>query len=862
MIQYAATLLLVTVAAQNDRPAGFDHLARGTQVVPESVTVVPGSPYGRAGIVSAFMGKGYRDLWTIPITVEVADLAALGGGLTPLRLGGGATTQTLHVRGADGRRYVLRSVDKFVGQGLPEEFQGTIYEFILQDQISAFHPSGALVVAALLDAADILHVEPKLFVVPDDPGLGEFREMFAGKLVLFEERPDEGPDDTPGFAGSTRVVGTDRLIEQLEEDPRHRLDSRAFLRVRLVDLLVGDRDRSVNNWWWASFEEEGTTVWRPIPRDRDQAFIRLDGLLKWYLRFFEPRLVAFDDDFPSIVGLTRSAWDMDRPFLVGLPKQVWDSVVVDLQTRMTDSVIAAAVRRMPPEHTTLIGDLLAERLAFRRNRLQQAANRFYRIVNEYAEIHTTDAPELAVVDRLSEAVEVQVYLHDSSGARASVPHFTRRFHGDETKEIRLYLHGGRDRAVVRGTGAAIKVRLVGGGGLDELIDSSGTAAGTNAFYDGGSSTVFSTSHNTVVVRRNVPRPQSWGATSAHAPDWGGRWQPIPRAPFTPDLGLFVFAGLSYKGYGFLKEPYSWMMEIGGGIGTRRGKIEVDFKYRRLDVAPHTDFTLRTKWSSTRTINFFGFGNETTAAGPSSFFHVDQGQFQLTPVITRSLGRHVRLELGPIFRGSSTDTMPETATLLSQTQPYGSGRFNQLGARSLIRLDLRNRQVAASRGIMIEAAGEYYPEMLDLERGAFGSLEGHAATYLSFSGSDNQTLALRVGGEKVWGRFPFYEAAFLGGSKTLRGFSRQRFAGDASLYGSAEFRVFLTRVTLLFPSEFGVVAVTDAGRVFQNGESSDKWHVSGGGGLWLAPVDREYTVSGTLVRSAEGTKFYVGTGFGF
>ncbi len=73
---------------------------------------------------------------------------------------------------------------------------------------------------------------------------------------------------------------------------------------------------------------------------------------------------------------------------------------------------------------------------------------------------------------------------------------------------------------------------------------------------------------------------------------------------------------------------------------------------------------------------------------------------------------------------------------------------------------------------------------------------------------------------------------------------------------------VTQVNLLFPSEFGVVAVTDAGRVFQNGESSDKWHVSGGGGLWLAPVDREYTVSGTLVRSAEGTKFYVGTGFGF
>ena len=59
-----------------------------------------------------------------------------------------------------------------------------------------------------------------------------------------------------------------------------------------------------------------------------------------------------------------------------------------------------------------------------------------------------------------------------------------------------------------------------------------------------------------------------------------------------------------------------------------------------------------------------------------------------------------------------------------------------------------------------------------------------------------------------------------------------------------------------------MAVTDVGRVFQDGESSDTWHVAGGGGLWLAPVGREHTVSGTLVRSVEGTKFYVGTGFGF
>src|SRR2546425_1710669 len=35
--------------------------------------------------------------------------------------------------------------------------------------------------------------------------------------------------------------------------------------------------RSPDQWRWARFDEGGVHVWRPIPRDRDQAFSRLDG---------------------------------------------------------------------------------------------------------------------------------------------------------------------------------------------------------------------------------------------------------------------------------------------------------------------------------------------------------------------------------------------------------------------------------------------------------------------------------------------------------------------------------------------------------------------------------------------------------
>ena len=162
-------VLVVSVLAASNSKA---------QVVPpppptqDSVTVIPGGAYGAGALYRALSGSGYRNLWTTPIRVPVADLSTLGGGgLTAVEVGGGTTTQTLHLRGADGHRYVFRSVDKTPIE-LVEDLEGTPAEAIIQDQMSSFHPSGALVVARLLDAVGVLHPYPELMVVPDDPPIG------------------------------------------------------------------------------------------------------------------------------------------------------------------------------------------------------------------------------------------------------------------------------------------------------------------------------------------------------------------------------------------------------------------------------------------------------------------------------------------------------------------------------------------------------------------------------------------------------------------------------------------------------------------------------------------------------------------
>ena len=98
--------------------------------------------------------------------------------------------------------------------------------------------------------------------------------------------------------------------------------------------------------------------------------------------------------------------------------------------------------------------------------------------------------------------------------------------------------------------------------------------------------------------------------------------------------------------------------------------------------------------------------------------------------------------------------------------YGMGSFGQVGASGEIMYDARNNPAYPTRGFSVRAAGAVYPGAWDVES-TFGSIDGEVRTYVTAPIPTNPTLALRVGGKKVWGTFPFHESAFLGGARLCR-----------------------------------------------------------------------------------------------
>src|SRR5688572_8600678 len=144
----------------------------------ERVLQAPGPRYRAGGLHRLLFGREYRSLWSTPVSVPVLNLRTFGGGLKPVSKGGGQQTKSLLLAARDGREFFFRSVDKDPSAMLPLELRATVAGDVVRDQTKSSLPTGPLVVGPLLEAAGILHDESRLYTLPDDPLLGEFRPEF------------------------------------------------------------------------------------------------------------------------------------------------------------------------------------------------------------------------------------------------------------------------------------------------------------------------------------------------------------------------------------------------------------------------------------------------------------------------------------------------------------------------------------------------------------------------------------------------------------------------------------------------------------------------------------------------------------
>jgi hypothetical protein len=835
----------------------------------ESAWVAAGARYHADPTLRWFDGNSYRALWTTPIRVPVLDLQTfVPGGLRPLKEGGGMQTKSLRLEAANGDEWAFRLVDKKPAS-VPSELRRTPVEKVVQDLVSSEHPAAAEISGPIVEAAGVLHVKAILMVMPNDPALGEYRKDFAGKLGDLErfpnvpkeedkqdvknepkaekneskaERKDKAETekkdkaesakagakdeaDRTGFAGASKIIDSPDLLKLINTDAKEHADATAFLKARLTDFLIGDNDRHAGQWKWARFPSAPKTEWEPIARDRDHAFVSYEGVVGSVGRRVRATVVKFRGK-PDVAGLTFPN-DIDQRLLAGLEKPVWDSVARDIQQRVTDSVIHAAALEMPPEYQSTAPHLEAI-LKQRRAALPAAAEQYYHTLAERVQVDGTDSADRATIVRGKDG-SVDVRL-ESGGTTF----YARRFHPDETHEILVYLHDGDDTAIVTGhADESILVRVIGGNGNNVLVDSSTVGGDRHPthLYDVGPTSGVSYGLDTLFVR--VPWEERKGKLAPAVPDFGGDIVPHVGLNDPRSLGLTPLIGFTRYTYGFLDRPYSTMLRVDGEYATQFNGARVALLAdKRFEASPfHTELFARV--SDLQYVNFFGFGNATSdLLAPNSFFEVHQRQLTMNPAVGLSIGQWTDVTLGPLFTHAATDSA--RSPFLGELRPYGFGTFNEGALQLNARFDRdpgRVDSVTPGDHYQVLAHAAVYPAMMDV-RSTFSKATLAFNAALQLPVLTRPTLTFRTGAQKVWGDFPFFEAATIGGDQTTQFIDAQRYAGDAALWGTSQLLVPLTRFRVIIPVRAGITGVAEAGRVYVDGSSPGGWHSTTGGGIWI------------------------------
>jgi len=848
-----------------------------TMQLADSVKVKASNRYNLPESAYFWMGENYRTIWDTPVKVPVFDIENKKGGLQILKRGGGQQTLSLRLVDKNGRQFVLRSIDKNVEGALPDEFKNTFAIDFVQDQISASNPYASLVVAKLAEDAGVFHTNPEVVYIPDDSRFGIYRQDVADRLFLFEERPANDRSDVPSFGNSKKIISTEEMIDKIFDDEDHFIDSVATLRARLFDILINDWDRHDDQWRWAGFKNGDKTTYKPIPRDRDQAFFVNEGVIPGIAKqkTLMPKIQGFDEFTENIDGHAFNARYFDRTFLIQNDWNDWLEQIDSLKLLLTHEKIDKAVLSFPKEVQPLCADQTAEILKARLENLEPMARELYLSLAKEVNITGTNQEDLFEII-LPDDTTIQItgfHLKKENEKGAQI--YSREFYASETKTIRIYGFDKKDHFRIKGNSKnKINLIIIGGEKDDKVIYEDTRVPRFINIYD-----KKSTDLSPSIKKRNISIYNKDELKYNREAFEYDIVYPRLFTGYNQDDGVFIGGGADVKKFTrYYRREYEVFANYAFSTNAFNFHFadNIVFPLKRFELSLVADFK-----SPSYTNNFFGMGNETewqVAKSEKEYYRVRMSEYFIKTDFVKFIGADERHKagLGLFYKNTNVEETPErfisdftlngltNEDLLTHSFAGISLNYvlNTIPKPGIKKEDeFAGCKIFPSQGMLLETEIEHF-KGLTRNSPDFTKLSAEWTTHLSFSQRPRFIYAFKVGGEKLFGDYIFNEAAKLGQNENLRGFRSSRFYGDASLYFNAEVRVRVKNFkTYLLNGTAGLLLFNDVGRVWFDGENSSRWHNGNGVGLWWSPFDMAVLTT-TYARSSEGNLINVSLKYQF
>jgi len=602
------------------------------------------------------------------------------------------------------------------------------------------------------------------------------------------------------------------------------------LKSRLFDLFIHDWDRHDDQWRWIKSKEDDKNIYRPIPRDRDQAFYRFKGIIPWYIsNFMMKQFKSIDEDVKDVKHLAFNARHFDRYFLHDLEWKEWEKVISQLMQDITNADIDDAISRFPKEIMSLDNDEeLAALLKARRDNLMKIGKRHYDYLAKEIEITGTDNDDKFVLTRHTDG-SLHILATVDSKERGTLTKYERTIYPAETKEVRLYGLRGKDDFVVKGSDhSGIHIRIIGGEDKD-MVTNETNGRQLSAYDDLTGITLLGHVKDRTSSDLEVNEYDRNGFT------YNSNF-PMISFGYSVDDGLWLGGSLSWVSQGWRKSPYKSSQRLSFSIAPgSRNAVIATYDAHFPDLLGTVDFAPELSISYPQYENYFGLGNNSTndISNPIEYNWVRMQNIDINPRFRANFGNNAQLDFGPLYRYrdvQNTDgRISDDEVLGFSTDDLESRQY--FGGDIHYKIGFVDNKVFPSNGFMFNASMAHLIESSKDEN--VTELDLSSQFYFRLSNKPKLVFATQVGFSKSYGDLQFYQYTALGNNSGLRGFRNERFRGEQSFYHNLDLRLKLFKWNnTIIPMDIGLLGGYDYGRVRIENDENRQWHTSQTVGLWF------------------------------
>lgn len=828
------------IALKKEDPSELSYHNKSEFGLHQEASIYTEEETNKSKIYKWFWGDHYRQIYSRKINAPVLFLDDIDPSLKALRAGGGSQSRTLRLINDDEHEYNIRELRKsalrFIQTSIKDHYvvdymRNTIAEDIIQDFYTTAHPYAPFAVGSLLDEINISHANPKIYYVPKQKNLGRFNHTYGNKLYMFEEHVGDENKSFDTFGNADDIISTKDLYLEIQDDKDVKVDEDLFIRARLFDMLIGDWDRHSDQWRWALHEQnDGTKLYKPIPRDRDQTFPKYDGPLISVLKLGIPllrKMQTYKPEIKNIKWLNYSGHILDQSLITHSTWKNWEEQAKLIQNKISDEAIEKAFNNLHPDIQDESIEHIKSVLKQRRENLMHIAKDYYKFFRKHDIITATNEDNIIEIERQKDGItQIKIFEDDELI-------FDKKYNKKETKEIWLYSLDGDDEITISGKGNKLIPLKIMGGEEHDIYNFENPKKAKVYDYKSKDNTYKNVSSKFVSDSYDINNynPNKRKQTSFIL---------LPSVDYSGDQGVQLGLQTQITHDGLVKNPFTNYHEITSNYMFLSDGIELEYKGEFAHLFYNWNFGIDAYFSSGNYLsNFFGIGNNTVYNKDDvdrDFNRTKLKKWTLSPSLIYRKDEYLRGHITMIFESNQ---LMEKADSFSESYFSSTDDIydNQLymGGEVGINYNTKSMLIALPRrGIDVGISAGYKRNIENKYNNEFSYIKPMLSFVYPIHESGAATLATKAEGEIIIGdNYEYYHAATIGGNSSLRGFRNERFMGKRSFYQTTDLRVGITKFkTNFIPLRIGVSAGFDYGRVWSDFDQSDKWHNSYGGSIFI------------------------------